>query len=167
MAEIAKECGMSAGNIYRFFKGKIDIAEALAEMKHGIFLAQLKTLAENKRKSALTRLRESRVAMLEYSFNLLASDSKILEVAEALSEARPTHANYELARERVHLVRILTDGVEAGEFRPLPDPEFTAEMIQSATMKFAYPQLFSELNLFQLRRELDGVMDLIEAGLKA
>ena len=30
MAEIARDCDMSAGNIYRFFASKIDIAEAMA-----------------------------------------------------------------------------------------------------------------------------------------
>ncbi|MFZ4071189.1 MAG: TetR/AcrR family transcriptional regulator, partial [Caulobacterales bacterium] len=30
MAEIASDCGMSPGNIYRFFEAKIDIAEAMA-----------------------------------------------------------------------------------------------------------------------------------------
>ena len=30
MSEIAGDCGMSAGNIYRFFASKLDIAEAMA-----------------------------------------------------------------------------------------------------------------------------------------
>ncbi|MEL7231063.1 MAG: helix-turn-helix domain-containing protein, partial [Pseudomonadota bacterium] len=30
MSEIARDCGMSAGNIYRFFASKLDIAEAMA-----------------------------------------------------------------------------------------------------------------------------------------
>ena len=30
MSEIAKDCEMSAGNIYRFFASKLDIAEAMA-----------------------------------------------------------------------------------------------------------------------------------------
>ena len=34
MAEIARDCCMSAGNIYRFFASKIDIAEAMAEIGH-------------------------------------------------------------------------------------------------------------------------------------
>ena len=33
MAEIAADCDMSPGNIYRFFEAKIDIAEAMAR-KH-------------------------------------------------------------------------------------------------------------------------------------
>ena len=38
-------------------------------------------------------------------------------------------------------------------------------MMQSATMKFRYPQLWSRLTLPKLQRELEGVMDIILAGL--
>ena len=30
MAEVATDCSMSPGNLYRFFPGKLDIAEAIA-----------------------------------------------------------------------------------------------------------------------------------------
>ena len=49
----------------------------------------------------------------------------------------------------------------------LADPAFIAEVIQSATMKFMYPQLFTSLSLKQLERELEGVYTMIEAALKA
>jgi hypothetical protein len=45
------------------------------------------------------------------------------------------------------------------------DHAFTAEMLQSATMKFGLPQLFSKLTLPKLERELDGVLNLLLQGL--
>ena len=38
-------------------------------------------------------------------------------------------------------------------------------MIQAATMKFRYPQLWSKLTLPKLERELDGVLKLLIDGL--
>jgi hypothetical protein len=38
-------------------------------------------------------------------------------------------------------------------------------MIQSATMKFVYPQLWSKLTYDKLERELDGVAHLLLNGL--
>ena len=38
-------------------------------------------------------------------------------------------------------------------------------MIQSATMKFRYPQLWSKLTLPKLERELEGVLKLLIEGL--
>ncbi|MEO0983552.1 MAG: TetR/AcrR family transcriptional regulator [Pseudomonadota bacterium] len=165
MSEIAKDCGMSAGNIYRFFASKLDIAEAMAR-QFDLELSQ--TLAQLARadKPAAERLRDHFVFYLEHTFDKLDSDAKILEVAEVLSRERPEFANEELARERIYIVQTLEDGVRAGEFAPIPDPSYTAEMIQSAMMKFRFPQLFSRLGLPELRRELDGVYGLISAGLK-
>ena len=92
-------------------------------------------------------------------------DAKILEVAEVLYDERPLYMNDKLATERIYLVQILNDGVASGEFRKIANPEEVAEMWQSALMKFRFPQLFSKLTLPKLQRELDGVIDLLLAGL--
>ena len=61
-------------------------------------------------------------------------------------------------------MEIIANGRELGEFAT-SDVAFTAEMIQSATMKFSYPQLWSRLTLENLERELAGVFDLVLGGL--
>ncbi len=164
MAEIARDCGMSAGNIYRFFKSKIDIAEAMARQLNAQINQFQAGLARGEG-SAPKKLRQLHEIDLKTTFEKLDSDAKVLEVAEVLARERPLFANEELALERVHLVEILKQGVKDGDFAPMDDPSFIAEMIQSATMKFRYPQLFTRLNLAQLQRELAGVMDIIIAGL--
>lgn len=166
MSEIAKDCGMSAGNIYRFFASKIDIAEAMAEKYHAVILDGYNEIAARE-SSAILRLTAFWHHCLTSTYYQLDKDEKILEVAERLSQERPFHANNQLALNRVPLKKILNDGVALGEFAPIEDPEFTAEMIQVAMMKFAYPQLFSRLTLEQLQREMDGLLPLIIAGLRA
>lgn len=165
MSEIAKDCDMSAGNIYRFFKSKIDIAEAMA---HEHYKETRKKFVDitNSSKSAAQRLFDIFDYSLRHTFEKLDSDAKILEVAEVLSSERPEFANGQLADERTFMVKILDDGASAGEFASMQDTEFTAEMIQSAMMKFVYPQLWSRLSLPELVREFEGVMELILAGLK-
>ena len=54
----------------------------------------------------------------------------------------------------------------AGIFAPMEDVTFVSEMIQSALMKFRFPQLYSLLTLQKLRRELYVVLDILIAGLK-
>jgi AcrR family transcriptional regulator len=166
MAEIAADCGMSPGNIYRFFEAKIDIAEAMARLHYAEVQAELGTIARKKEWPADQRLREVFRKRLRDSFFLFEENAKILEVAEVLHRERPLLANEHLASERVFLSAILEDGEKAGIFAP-GDHAFTAEMIQSATMKFSVPQLFSRLNLPKLERELEGVLDLILNGLYA
>ena len=165
MSEIAKDCDMSAGNIYRFFKSKIDIAEAMAD-KFAEETFEVFERIVKKPISASARLHEMFDFGLRNSFEKLDVDAKILEVAEVLSRDRPEFSNRQLAKERIFMVRILEDGIKAGEFAPTEDLEFLAEMMQSALMKFQYPQLFSRLSLPQLLREYNGVMDLVLAGLR-
>lgn len=164
MSEIAKDCDMSAGNIYRFFKSKLDIAEAMAEAYFEETKAVYATISQ-KDGPASARLYEFFDYSLRSSFAKLDEDPKILEVAEVISSNRPEFSNKQLAEERVFMVNILADGVTSGEFAPIVNLEFKAEMIQAALLKFKYPQLFSNLSLENLLREYQGVMDLIIAGL--
>jgi len=164
MAEIARDCGMSAGNIYRFFASKIDIAEAMARKLNMEINAQNAALVRGPG-TAPEKFRLFHHIALKTTFEKLDKDAKILEVAEVLSSERPTFANEEMAQERVYLVQLLEQGIADGVFAPMDNPHFIAEMTQSATMKFRYPQLWSRLTLPKLERELDGVMDILLAGL--
>lgn len=164
MAEIARDCSMSAGNIYRFFASKLDIAEAMAQkFNEESWLTFAQIVA--RKDTAANRLRELFHYDLARTYSAIEDEAKILEVAEVLGKERPLYMNDKLARERVFLVQILNEGVSAGEFRPLEDPNTIAEMWQSALMKFRFPQLFSKLTLPKLQLELDGVMDLLLAGI--
>lgn len=164
MAEIARDCNMSAGNIYRFFASKLDIAEAMAQkFNEESYLTFAQVVA--RKDTAANRLREFFHYDLARTYSAIEDEAKILEVAEVLGKERPLYMNDKLAQERVFMVQILTDGIKSGEFRPLPKPDETAEMWQSALMKFRFPQLFSKLTLPKLQRELDGVMDLLLAGI--
>lgn len=164
MAEIAADCGMSPGNIYRFFEAKIDIAEAMARMHYAEQQQELSAVARRTDQPVDVRLREIFQRRMRDNYELVAKSAKILDVAEVLHRERPLFANEQLAHERVFLAALLNEGVEAGVF-DVEDPEFTAEMLQSATAKFAFPQLFSQLTLPKLERELAGVLDLLFKGL--
>lgn len=166
MAEIAADCGMSAANIYRFFEGKIDIAEAMARQHHSEQHARFSAVARRRQDPADQRLRELLFQRMRENHALVENHAKILEVAEVLQQERPLHANEQLALERVYLKQVLADGIADGMFAPRDNLEFVAEMIQSATVKFSFPQLFSRLTLPKLERELDGVVALLLDALR-
>lgn len=166
MSEIAKDCCMSAGNIYRFFASKLDIAEAMArEFSQKGF--ERHAVIARKNTSAVARMHEFYHFDLSSTFEAIEADAKILEVAQVLKSERPLYFNEQLAQERVYVVQILTSGMESGELRHLPHPDETAEFIQSGLMKFRFPQLFSALSLPKLQRELDGVLNLMMFGIVA
>ncbi|KCZ55968.1 hypothetical protein HY29_10200 [Hyphomonas beringensis] len=164
MSEIAKDCNMSAGNIYRFFASKLDIAEAIAR-KFNADLYQSYAGICREKASAADRLRRFFEFGLARTYEALEEKDKLIELAQTLGDERPLFMNEQYAQERVYLVQILEEGVESGEFRPIGHKEETAEMIQASLMKFRFPQMFSHLTLPKLQRELAGVMNLLLAGL--
>src|SRR5262245_4910543 len=85
-------------------------------------------------------------------------------MALVISREWPEFANWMLHEERKILVELMDEVERRGEFVP-ENKDFIAEMIQAATMKFRYPQLWSKLTLPKLERELEGVLCLLLNGL--
>ena len=165
MAEVASDCDMSPGNLYRFFPGKLDIAEAIATGDYEKHLVQARKLALAAGKSCRERLHDLLFEELRRTYHKLEKDPRALEMAQVIAHERPQFANWMLANERKILVELLEEAERRGEFVSAGDKEETAEMIQSATMKFRYPQLWSKLTLPKLERELEGVLKLLIEGL--
>jgi AcrR family transcriptional regulator len=164
MAEVASDCAMSPGNLYRFFPGKLDIAEAIATEDYSKHLEHLRKLAVQPGKDARQRLHDLLFEELRRTYHKLEKDPRAFEMARVISTERPKFANWMLENERKILIELLDEAERRGEFK-MDDKEFTAEMVQAATMKFRYPQLWSKLTLPKLERELEGVMNLIVMGL--
>jgi AcrR family transcriptional regulator len=155
---------MSPGNLYRFFPGKLDIAEAIATEDYSRHLDHLRKLAVTPGKDARQRLHDLLFEELRRTYHKLERDPRTYEMARVISQERPEFANWMLEQERKILIELLDEAERRDEFHS-DNKEFTAEMIQSATMKFRYPQLWSRLTLPKLERELDGVLSLLINGL--
>ncbi|HWE06107.1 MAG TPA: TetR/AcrR family transcriptional regulator [Rhizomicrobium sp.] len=164
MAEVAADCSMSPGNLYRFFPGKLDIAESIATEDYEKHLEALRKLAVAPNRTARERLHDLLFEELRRTYHKLEKDPRAYEMATVIAHERPQYANWMLANERKILVQLFDEAEQRGEFA-IDDKEITAEMIQSATMKFRYPQLWSKLTLPRLERELDGVLKLLVNGL--
>jgi len=167
MAEIARDCDMSAGNIYRFFASKLEIAEALAWKKHAILEAELARIAGDQTQAAPERLRALLWRQMEYWFDLVSKDDKVLEIAEVLERERPDFVREEAALQRKYFVHILADGAASGAFTGVGDPETMADTIQTATMKFCYPSVLAKVPRERLEDEMRRVTDLVIRGLSA
>lgn len=164
MAEVAGDCQMSPGNLYRFFPGKLDIAEAIATEDYSKHLEHLRKFAIQPNKDAGERLHNLLFEELRRTYHKLEKDPRAYEMARVISQERPQFANWMLENERKILIELMEEAERRGEFS-IEDKQFTAEMVQAATMKFRYPQLWSKLTLPKLERELEGVLNLLIHGL--
>jgi AcrR family transcriptional regulator len=167
MSEIAADCGMSAGNIYRFYPSKIDIAEAMTREFGKSSRAVYEDIIRDAARSPSRKMYDFFVARLERTFRLFAEHPKLMELAEIMGRERPEYLAEDRAMERVQIERILDEGRKSGDFALPADLTITADLIQCAMLKFRIPQLWTTEQLDALRPELEGLLSLIFTGLSA
>lgn len=167
MSEIAADCSMSAGNIYRFYPSKIDIAEAMtreyAAETHAIFADIIRDAG----RSPSRKLRDFFAYRLERTFRTFEQHPKLMELAEIMGRERPDYLAEERAQERILIEKILDEGRITGDFALPADLTITADLVQCAMMKFRIPQLWTTEHFEALVPEMEGVLSLIFTGLSA
>ncbi|MFQ5533409.1 MAG: TetR/AcrR family transcriptional regulator [Sphingomonadales bacterium] len=168
MADIARDCEMSPGNLYRYFENKLEIAAQIVRREFERELAAQARFLTEPGLTAAERLRRYVIGEMEGTYAQLEEFPTLLEQTREVRAKRPLLVHEYLAQSRELIAEILKMGNISGEFEfEVEDLIDTAEMIQAATLKFRYPQIHSRLTLDQLKRELDGVLDLLINGLQA
>ena len=167
MSEIASDCGMSAGNIYRFYPSKIDIAEAMTRNFNAETHAGYTSILRDSGRSPSRKLRDFFAFRLERTFRTFEKHPKLMELAEIMARERPEFLAEEHAQERIQIEKILEEGQISGDFAPPADLTITADLVQCAMMKFRIPQLWTTEQLDALQAEMDGLLGLIFTGLSA
>jgi len=155
---------MSPGNLYRFFPGKLDIAEQIADENTDKRLENVRAVIRDKHLSPIEKLQAFLLDSLQTTYQTLDQDPRMAEIAELISRERPEFTERQMAKERALIAEILSLGNASGTFN-VDDILFTARMVQAVTLKYRYPQLHSTLTLPLLEKELVGVVDLIVSGL--
>jgi len=163
MAEIATDCGMSVGNLYRHFKNKEAIA--LASAQRGL-QAKLDAgiAAAAKEQDALAALHIFLLTRLRIGHAHYAGTRHLFDM---ISLINTSHRDILLDYEQ-HVIAALTDivaaGVAQGRFRPL-DAAQTAYDIHQATLRYNNPVnlKFNDLNV--LEPDLERLIGLLFTGL--
>ena len=163
VAEIARDCQMSPGNLYRYFKNKLEIAEVIMREAMERVLAELRSVSHATDLSATQRLQEYILQELYFTYHQLDTYPTLLEQVTDEDGRGPMLADEYLQSARGLLTEILTAGNQAGEFA-IENPEDVARHIQAATLKFRYPQLHTSASLSELEDSAHGVTALIIAA---
>lgn len=165
MAEIAADLRMSAGNLYRFFASKLDIAEALAKERREV---EFKLYASVVQRSDMSAREKLKTVLMEDAQRIRVTTTehpRIVEISDIIARERPGFWANSLAEERVYLREILEEGIAKGEFEPAQDVDKLADSIQSAVYKFRTPSFSSRMSAEELSRDLGAVLEIILSGL--
>ncbi len=163
MSEIAEDCNMSTGNLYRYFPSKLDIAEKFVAVLRRDHIAKLRTVAEATGKTPAQKLREFFLMKFTLAYERFHDRPKAFELSSSLLHERPKVAlEWENAEGRV-LAQILREGDREGAFAVV-DAAKMAKILQDAAFRFTSPAVFHEGEYDALAAELNGVIDLVLDG---
>jgi AcrR family transcriptional regulator len=165
MAEIAKDCGMSAANLYRYFKNKQDIGAAFAQTCMAERADVLREVVRRPGLSATERLQEYILAMLRHNHQVCTNQPNINELVLHITSERQDIIRKKVETEQSLIAEILSEGNRTGEF-DVPDVLITAEAINLATVKFGVPIFVGLYPLDEFERKAINVVDLLIQGLK-
>lgn len=164
MAEIARDCDMSAGNLYRYYEGKAEIVAGCSERCFAQKEELLRDVLRRPGLSASQRLEAFVLETLRHIFDQFSQQPRLFELVAFISEERMDLVDGHLKMQCSLLAEILAEGNKVGEF-DIPDVLFTAEMIQAATMKFSAPHFMNMFPFERMEKEAKGVVQLIVTGL--
>ena len=167
MSEIAQDCGMSAGNIYRFFPAKIDIAQEMTRRFYVENHRAFQAIVEDQTRSPSRRLADFFTVRLERSFQVFSEHPKLMELAEIMGRERPEFLVEEDTKQRIFIEQILAAGVASGDFALTNPLTVTADLVQCAAVKFQTPFLWTTERLDFLKTELLQLLSLLLTGLSA
>jgi AcrR family transcriptional regulator len=163
IVDIADDCAMSHANVYRFFRNKNELLDAIAT----------NWLAKSERvcRDVAERDAPAKVRLVEYVVELHRWKRREYErgtrTHELLSLAKVNSRPFvtsHLGTLAAILVDIIEDGNRGGEFT-VDDPIALAHVIQSATIKFCDPRLVEQYQDEPLEQQARDVMRLLLASL--
>ncbi len=164
MAEIAEDCDMSAANLYRYFKNKLDIGANLACNCLDTELCETREIVARTDQPAADRLHDVVLQILRYTHGQWANNPRMNEMVNAICAARMDIVDqYKQTQHRL-LVTLLEDGIRRGEFA-VADIDDTAEAIISAITAFSMPLLMPLYSFDVFEQRAKSVVRLLLNGL--
>ncbi|MDE1174790.1 MAG: TetR/AcrR family transcriptional regulator [Parvibaculaceae bacterium] len=158
MSDVAKGCGMSPANIYRFYPTRHELVDAVAEL----WLQETRRLAEviaRRKGKASKRLREFVIEVHRQVRGQHTSGAKVHEICEMASRERWPAARRHRDIMTSLLAEIVRSGIESGEFAD-GDPDATAPVFMDALLKFHNPVLIAQYHADPLEAQAVSMAEM-------
>ncbi len=166
MVEIAKDCCMSAANLYRYFENKEEIGVSIASLCMREKERRGKIVLQRQDLSAAERLSDFFLEILRSTHDLCANTPHLFELVAFICQEHPEVVSRHRSSLRAFVVEILAEGKRTEEF-DVPDIVEAADTILYATVHFCYPPLvvMNGHSLADLEKAEKAVIALLIQGL--
>ena len=165
VADIARACDMSPSNVYRFFKSKSAINEAICRVHLAEVEALARAIVESDRPAA-GRLRDFVTAVHRTTCERYFAETRLHDmVAAAIQEHWAVILQHKDRMQQ--LIRIvIEDGVRRGEFA-VTDSDRVASLVHAALMKFCHPLAVVEHMNEDLAAQAEAMADFLAGALRS
>jgi AcrR family transcriptional regulator len=166
MAEIAKDCQMSAGNLYRYYPNKKEIA---ADSARRCMQASQELWRDVLKQPGMTpskRLEALILTKLRYLHQQFSDHPSLFELVIYVSGERGDLVENHLGTQQSLVAEVLAEGNRSGEF-DVSDVLGTARVFLAAITKFITPtsHILGAFALGDLEKEAQEVVKLLVQGL--
>lgn len=165
MVEIAKDCGMSAGNLYRYFESKFEIGVGVAQIYISKAEQILRDVLKRPGLSPTQRLEAFVLEKLRYMHHHIIEQPNVQDLVDYILEDRWDLVERHRDVQNSLMSEILSDGNRTGEFN-VSDVVHTANAIYALTTKFRLPHFIKNVTLEGLEQEAKAGVDLMIRGIK-
>ena len=164
MAEIATDVGMSAANLYRYFKNKQEIIAECASRCMCERVDRLRIAIRRPGMSAIEQLKTYVLTDLQISHEMAEDDERISELVNNITLERPDLVYKKIEAEYTLIAEIISHGNETGEFN-IDDIIATAQTIHSSLIIFNVPIFMTLYSQEQFKKKAIAIVELIVHGL--
>ena len=165
VADIARECGMSPANIYRFFESKAAINEAITE----VLLAEVERRCEAviaEQRSAGDRLRKVILEAHGFACERYLKDTEVHELCAKAMREQWGVIDAHIRRMRAMVRGLISEGMKSGEFARA-DLDFVETCVNNAMTPFCHPQVVAEMFAKDQKRQAVAMGEFLVKALKA
>ncbi|MET9953972.1 TetR family transcriptional regulator [Streptomyces sp. NPDC006339] len=166
VVDVARVLGVSHGSVYRHFRTKAALREAVTERWLSRSEVALAELIARSGQPAGEKLRSWFTSLFEAKRHKAGDDPELFATYGVLIDEASGVVEEHIEALIGQIREIVEAGVRSGEFTA-PDPAATARALFDATGRFHDPMYAAEWRRPTIEAEFDAVVDLLLRGLRA
>ncbi|WP_406140027.1 TetR/AcrR family transcriptional regulator [Streptomyces sp. NBC_01089] len=167
VVDVARVLGVSHGSVYRHFRTKAALREAVTQRWLDRSETELARFADDRAGSATARLDDWLAALFSAKRHKAGGDPELFATFDVLAEENSGVVDSHIEALTAQLARIIEDGCDQGEFTP-PTTDFTttARAVFQATGRFHDPAYATEWSRPGIEDDFAAVRNLLLSGLR-
>ncbi|MDQ0580896.1 TetR family transcriptional regulator [Streptomyces rishiriensis] len=166
VVDVARALGVSHGSVYRHFRTKAALREAVTKRWLDRMFVTLTAITADESRAPETRLRDWLAALFEAKRRKAGDDPELFATYMVLTAEAGDVAFEHIADLTGQLTRIIEAGVASGDFT-VPDPRTSAVAVFHATGRFHDPGYHRVWERPGAQEDFTALVDLLLAGLRA